>query len=150
MIFRFLWVGKTREKNLKALQDDYLKRLGHFVTTQVVEVREAGPGENSDSEGNRILQKLNPKGFVCLLDVEGRHLSSHELAATIEGWQDRGLREVTFVIAGADGASKAVAERADFKLSLSFLTFTHDMARVFMLEQLYRGYTIIKGFPYQK
>jgi 23S rRNA (pseudouridine1915-N3)-methyltransferase len=85
-----------------------------------------------------------------LLDVTGRHLSSPELATEIEKWQIRGLREVTFVVGGTLGASPRVAERADFKLSLSFLTFTHEMARVTLIEQLYRAFTIIKGFPYQK
>ena len=87
---------------------------------------------------------------VCLLDVKGRTLSSHDLAEQIEKWQNAAIREVTFVIGGADGVSSEVADRADVKVSLSFLTLTHEMARVLLLEQLYRGYTIIKGFPYQK
>jgi 23S rRNA (pseudouridine1915-N3)-methyltransferase len=93
---------------------------------------------------------LNPNTFVCLLDVAGNSPSSPELANTVEKWQNRGLKEVTFVIGGARGVSAEVAERADYRLSLSFLTFTHDMARALLLEQLYRAYTIIKGFPYQK
>jgi 23S rRNA (pseudouridine1915-N3)-methyltransferase len=72
------------------------------------------------------------------------------LAKEIEKWQNRGLKEISFIVGGAEGISSQVAERADFRLSLSFLTFTHDMARVVMLEQMYRAYTIIKGFPYQK
>jgi 23S rRNA (pseudouridine1915-N3)-methyltransferase len=82
--------------------------------------------------------------------MEGRKLSSPQLAEHIEKWQVRGLKEVSFIIGGASGVSPAVGEIADFSLSLSFLTFTHDMARVVLLEQLYRGFTIIKGFPYQK
>ena len=150
MNLRFIWVGKTREKNLKALHDEYLKRLGFFAGTEIIEVKEAQAHEGPDIEGNRILQKLNPKSFVCLLGVTGDSLTSHQLAKKIETWQDRGLREICFVIGGADGVSAEVAERADVRLSLSFLTFTHEMARVILLEQLYRGYTIIKGFPYQK
>ena len=69
--------------------------------------------------------------------------------ATIFG-QNRGLKEATFVIGGAEGVASRVVERADYSLSLSFLTFTHEMARVVLLEQLYRAFTIIKGFPYQK
>jgi 23S rRNA (pseudouridine1915-N3)-methyltransferase len=85
-----------------------------------------------------------------LLDVGGETISSPGLAKKIEDWQDRGLKEVSFIIGGADGVSRRVAETADISLSLSFLTFTHEMARALMLEQLYRAYTIIKGFPYQK
>jgi 23S rRNA (pseudouridine1915-N3)-methyltransferase len=82
--------------------------------------------------------------------VKGRSKSSPELAKTIENWQNRGLKEVAFVIGGAEGLASEVVEKADYSLSLSFLTFTHEAARVILLEQLYRAYTIIRGFPYQK
>ncbi len=150
MKFRFIWIGKTRDKNYRALQDEYLRRLSHFVKCEVVEIRDSAPHETKDSEGKRILEKLNQTSFVCLLDVSGRSLSSHELAKEVEKWQDSAVKEISFVIGGADGVSAEVAAMADFRLSLSFLTFTHEMARVVMLEQLYRAYTIIKGFPYQK
>ncbi len=150
MKFRFLWVGKTRNKNYLALQDEYLQRLSHFVKCEVIEVRDASSHEGKEIEGKRILEKLNQTPFVCLLDVTGRGISSHDLAKDIEKWQNTGLKEVTFVIGGADGISREVAEKAHAVLSLSFLTFTHEMARVVMLEQLYRAYTIIKGYPYQK
>ena len=150
MKFRFVWVGKTRDKNWLALQEEYLRRLSHFVKCEIVEVRDASPHEGKETEGNRILEKLNQSAFVCLLDVDGQSLSSRDISKEIEKWQNNGLKEISFVIGGADGVSSKVAERADFRLSLSFLTFTHEMARVVMLEQLYRAYTILKGFPYQK
>ena len=150
MKFRFVWIGKTKDKNWKALQDDYLRRLSHFVKCEVAEVRESAPHEGPEIEGKRILDVLNQKGFVVLLDVSGRKVSSPDLAKEMEGWQLRGLKEVSFVIGGAEGVSSAVGENADYSLSLSFLTFTHEMARVVLLEQLYRAFTIIKGFPYQK
>ena len=150
MKFSFVWIGKTKNKNYKALQDDYLQRLSHFVKCEVVEVKDVLPHETKEIEGQRILSRLNQSQFVLLLAVEGRNLSSPELATEIENWQNRGLKEVTFVIGGPDGVSSAVVERADNSLSLSFLTFTHEMARVVLLEQLYRAYTIIRGFPYQK
>ncbi|MEP6946400.1 MAG: 23S rRNA (pseudouridine(1915)-N(3))-methyltransferase RlmH [Acidobacteriota bacterium] len=150
MKFRFIWIGKTRDKNWVALQEEYLQRLSHFVRTEVVEVRDVAQHEGRELEGKRILDKLNPSSFVCLLDVTGKALTSQQLAGTVEGWQNRGHKDVCFVIGGADGVSVAVAERADFMLSLSFMTFTHEMARVIMFEQLYRAFTIIKGFPYQK
>ena len=147
MKFRFLWVGKTKNKHYLALQDEYLQRLSHFTKCEIVEVRD---GEGKETEGKRILEKLNPSAFVVLLDVKGRPLSSHDLAHEVERWQNAGTKAVTFVIGGADGVSRAVADKADTVLSLSFLTFTHEMARVVMLEQIYRAFTIIKGFPYQK
>ena len=146
MKFRFLWVGKTKDKNWRALQEEYLARLSHFVRCEIVELKDAG----KEIEGKLILDKLNQSTFVCLLDVKGRSISSHDLAANLENWQNRGIKEVTFIIGGAEGVTSEVVERADNSLSLSFLTFTHEMARVVMLEQLYRAFTIIKGFPYQK
>ncbi len=150
MKFRFIWVGRTRDRNWLALQDEYLQRLSHFVRCEIIEVRDAPSHSGKETEGNRILGKLNQTSLVCLLDVKGESLSSPKLATMIEGWQVRGNKEISFVIGGADGVSLDVAERADFVLSLSFLTFTHEMARVVMLEQLYRAFTIINRFPYQK
>ena len=146
MKFRFLWVGKTKDKNWRALQEEYFARLSHFVRCEIVEIKDS----SKKIEGKLILDKLNQSTFVCLLDVKGRSISSHDLAANIENWQNRGLKEVTFIIGGAEGIASEVVERADNSLSLSFLTLTHEMARVVMLEQLYRAFTIIKGFPYQK
>ena len=150
MKFKFVWVGKTRDANWKALQDAYLKRLSHFVKFEIVEVKDAQGPNSIDIEGNDLLTKLNPSSFVTLLDAKGRQVSSHELAAKLEDWHNTAKKEIVFVIGGAKGASRQVAERADFKLSLSFLTFTHETARVILIEQLYRAFTIIKGFPYQK
>ena len=146
MRLRFIWVGKTKDKNWRALQDEYLQRLSHFVKCEIVEIRDS----DKKTEGERILEKLNQNTFACVLDVAGQCLSSQELAKKFENWQNKGTREISFIIGGADGTSSEVAERADLRLSLSFLTFTHEMARVVLLEQLYRAFTIIKGFPYQK
>jgi 23S rRNA (pseudouridine1915-N3)-methyltransferase len=150
MRFRFLWIGKTRDKNWLALQNEYLRRLSHFVKTEIVEIRDQPTRDLKENEGKRILENVNQSSFVCVLDVRGRTLSSPDLAKEIEKWQNQSIKEITFVIGGAEGISKELAERADVMLSLSFLTFTHEMARVVMLEQLYRAFTIIRGFPYQK
>ncbi len=150
MKFRFVWIGRTKDPHLAALQDDYLKRLSRFVKCEVTAIKDNTEPPVKENEGKRILEIVNQKGFVCVLDVAGRGISSDQLAKNIETWQMNGHKEVTFIIGGAEGISPQVAEIADLRLSLSFLTFTHDMARVLLLEQLYRAYTIIKGFPYQK
>lgn len=150
MKFRFIWIGKTKDKSWKALQEEYLKRLSHFIKCEVVEIKDSARHENAEIEGKRILETLNPKTFAVLLDVSGKPVSSHQLSAEIEKWQNVGIKEISFIIGGFDGASNEIRERADYLLSLSFLTFTHEMARVVLLEQLYRGYSILKGFPYQK
>ena len=150
MKFRFVWIGKTKEKNWRALQDEYLQRLSYFVKFDVAEIRESQAFETKETEGKRILENLNQSSFVCLLDVKGQEISSHQLAEKIENWQNRSFKEIAFVICGQDGASGEVVDKADYSLSLSRLTLTHEMARVVLVEQLYRAYTIIKGFPYQK
>ena len=150
MKFRFVWIGKTRDPNWKALQDEYLRRLSHFVKCEITEIKDSGLRDGPEIEGERILESLNQRTFAVLLDVKGEPISSPNLAAEVEKWQNRGFKEVSFIIGGANGVSPRVAERADISLSLSFLTFTHEMARAIVLEQLYRAYTIIKGFPYQK
>ena len=150
MKFRFIWIGKTRDKNMQALQAEYFQRLSHFIKCEIIEVKDSAPHETKEIEGKRILEKLNQSPFVCLLDVEGRSISSPQLAKEVEKWQNNGLKDITFIIGGAEGVSSEVAACASDRLSLSFLTFTHEMARVVLLEQLYRAYTILKGFPYQK
>lgn len=150
MKFKFIWVGKTRDKNWLALQNDYLERLSHFAKCDICEIRDANGAAARKTEGNRILDKVNQNAFACLLDIGGKSLSSNDLAAQLGRWQDSGLKEIVFIIGGATGVSAEVAARADFRVSLSFLTFTHEMARVVLIEQLYRAFTIIKGFPYQK
>lgn len=150
MKFHFIWVGKTKNRHWRALQEEYLGRLSHFVKYSITEIKDKARHESIEIEGNRILEKVNQNSFVCLLDVKGRSIGSRKLAREIVEWQNRGLKEVTFVIGGFEGVSSEVVKRADFSLSLSVLTFTHEMARVILAEQLYRAYSIIKGYPYQK
>ena len=146
MRLRFIWVGKTRDAHIRALVDEYLKRLGRFVRYEVTEAREGGIEE----EGRRIISALRSDALTILLDVGGRQWSSGQLAAEVERWQIGSIKEVAFVIGGPSGVSAEVTDRADVSWSLSRLTLTHEMARVVLVEQIYRAYTIIHGLPYQK
>ena len=153
MRVRLIWVGKTRDARLRALADEYLKRLARFTRCEVVELRESAarkPLEGIEDESRRIISALRPEALTILLEVEGRQWSSQEVAAQVEQWQTGGTRDVAFVIGGPHGVSKEVGQRASLRWSLSRLTLTHEMARVILLEQLYRAYTIIHGLPYQK
>lgn len=150
MKFRFIWIGKTRDANIRALVDEYLKRLSRFVKSDVTELKESALHEGSREEGKRILAELRENALIILLDVAGREWSSHELAAEIERWQMESQKEIVFIIGGQDGVSEDVVKRANIRWSLSRLTLTHEMARVVLTEQLYRAYTIIHGLPYQK
>lgn len=150
MKFRFVWIGKTKNKNWRALQEEYLQRLSHFAKFETIEIRESQPHETKEIEGKRILEALPAGGFVILLDVVGKQFDSKQLAGEIETWQNRSLREIVFIIGGQDGISKEVAEKSDLRLSLSKMTLTHEAARVLLAEQLYRSFTIINNYPYQK
>ena len=132
------------------MQDEYWSRLSHFVRLDLSEIRESAAHETKEIEGARISDVLKSETFVVLLDVEGKPLSSHELAAQVGKWQNQSLKEIAFIIGGQDGVSDEISKRANFKLSLSRLTLTHETARVILLEQLYRAFTIINNFPYQK
>jgi 23S rRNA (pseudouridine1915-N3)-methyltransferase len=150
MKFRFLWPGKTRNKHLLALEKDFYTRLSRFIKCEILEIK-PGEGENSAAaESQRFLKFLNPNTFVVVLSEKGQQTNSPGLAEKIKEWENKSLKEITFVIGGAEGVSPEIVESADYLLSLSFLTFTHEMARVLLLEQLYRAYSILKGLPYQK
>ena len=153
MRLRLIWTGKTRDAHLRALVDDYLSRLSHFVRCEVSEFREspgAGKGSGIDRNSKRISDGLHEGAVKVLLDPEGTEWSSQQLAREIQRWQDSGTKEVTFIVGGPNGVSAELSARVSKRWSLSRLTLTHEMARVVVLEQLYRAYTIIHGLPYQK
>jgi 23S rRNA (pseudouridine1915-N3)-methyltransferase len=156
MRIRLIWVGKTKNEHVRALVGDYLQRLGRFVRCEVTELRESAAGDERavvEEESKRIAAALAARadGVTVLLDVEGRgSWSSPELAAQVERWQSEGRKEIAFVVGGHLGVAAELKAKADVRWSLSPLTLTHEMARVVLVEQLYRAYTIMHGLPYQK
>ena len=154
MRLRLIWVGKTRNEHLRALVEDYLKRLSRFARCEVVETRESAAADERaclEEESKRMMGSLASDTFIVLLDVEGeKQWSSTELAAQVENWQSRSVKEVAFVVGGHFGVSDELRGRAGARWSLSRLTLTHEMARVLLVEQLYRAFTILRGLPYQK
>ena len=153
MRLRVIWTGKTRDAHLRALVDDYLKRLSHFARCEIVELRESSGAEKGGGiarDSKRISDGLREGAINVLLDPEGIEWTSQQLAKEIQGWQVGGTKEVTFIIGGPSGVSAELRKRASKRWSLSRLTLTHEMSRVVLLEQLYRAYTIINGLPYQK
>ncbi|HEX7313179.1 MAG TPA: 23S rRNA (pseudouridine(1915)-N(3))-methyltransferase RlmH [Pyrinomonadaceae bacterium] len=154
MRLRLIWVGKTRDAHLRALAEEYLKRLSRFVRCDVTELRESAVEDTRaclDEEGKRILGALASDALTILLDVSGTtDWSSEELGAQVLAWEGRSVKEVAFVVGGHLGVAGEVKRRAHVRWSLSRLTLTHEMARVVLTEQLYRAYTIARGLPYQK
>jgi 23S rRNA (pseudouridine1915-N3)-methyltransferase len=153
MRLRLIWKGKTKDPRLRELQWDYEKRLSHFARCEIVEIREsasAGTKAGIDRDSKSISDRLSNGAVAVLLDPEGSNWSSPELAARIQRWENQGTKEVAFIVGGPHGVSPELTARVQQRWSLTRLTLTHEMARVVLLEQLYRAYTIIHGLPYQK
>ena len=150
MRFRFIWPGKTKDEHLRALVQEYLKRLQRFVRCELIETREVAGAVSLEKESARIIDAMAGSSLMILLDVEGREWSSPELAAEVQRWENDSVKEIAIVIGGPNGVSSQIGDRAQKRWRLSRLTLTHEMARVVVLEQLYRAYTINRGIPYQK
>ncbi|MCI7340573.1 MAG: 23S rRNA (pseudouridine(1915)-N(3))-methyltransferase RlmH [Prevotella sp.] len=146
-------VGKTTNKHFIAAINDYLERIGHYMpfsVTVIPELRNAkslSQQQQKDKEGEAILRLLQPSDTVVLLDERGKEPRSIELADWLQH-QQQTARRLVFIIGGPYGFSQQVYSRADSMLSLSRMTFSHQMVRLIFVEQLYRACTIIKGEPY--
>lgn len=152
MRFRIIWIGKTRDQRIRALCDDYLERLSHFVKCEVTELKDLGRSDKTgiDKDTQRISDALRSGAVTVLMDPQGVEWTSQQLAGQVASWEGSGIKEVAFVIGGPNGLSPEFVSRAEKRWSLTRLTLTHEMARVLLLEQLYRAYTIVHGLPYQK
>ena len=142
MRLRVAWVGKSKDAAIQSLSGEYLKRLQRYI-----------PTETSETPTEQALLKLSDKGgrtspVLVLLDSRGKQLSSEELAALLREHQDRGTQDLIFAIGPADGWNAESLKRANLTLSLGRMTLPHELARVVLLEQLYRGFTILAGHPY--
>ncbi len=145
-----LCVGKLSQPFLRDGAAEYAGRLHRYTTLRCVEIKEArGDGRAMrDQESERLLARVPEKAFLVALDEQGQSFRSEQLARFLEEHMLRGTAELVFLIGGAYGFSDLVRERADLLLSLSSLTLTHQMARLLLLEQLYRGFTIVRNEPY--
>ncbi len=153
MKITFLFVGKTKDSWIKEGENEFLKRLQKFAQIEVKIVDELGKSDENKikkEEGGNILKNIKNEEFLCLLDVKGKHLSSEELAKNIELWKDTKGGKIIFVVGGAYGVSEEVVKRADFLLSFSKMTLTHQMIRLFLMEQTYRAFSILGGSKYHK
>lgn len=142
MRIQLLMLGKTRRVEMRAILDDYVKRIGRLCPIEITEVRDA----------EAAIKKLNAgrAATVVALDAVGKDLDSNALAKWLAELRDRGTRELIFLCGDADGFPDALRERARQRLSLSAMTFSHELARVMLAEQLYRAFAILSGSPYPK
>ncbi len=148
-------VGRLKERFWREAADEYLKRLRGYADVRVVEVADRDPAHGGeakarDLEGVAVVKALPEGAHVVCLDRGGAELDSEALAASVAALKVRGVSHVAFVIGGSTGLAPAVLDRADERLSLGRMTFPHNLARVIVLEQVYRAFRIMRGEPYHK
>lgn len=153
MKIKIVSVGSIKEKFLKDAISEYLKRLTRFAKIEISEVDETKIQNKSEEqvkkeEGERLLKRIGQDEFVFLLDLKGELISSEVLAQKINDLINKGISPLTFVIGGTLGLSEEVRKRANIKLSISKMTFTHQMCRMIILEQIYRAFKIINNEEY--
>ena len=154
MKITLLLVGKTDDSTIGQLVDDYTKRLSHYVSfnhqvlPDLKKTKHLTQEQQKQQEGNLLMAQIAPADYVILLDEKGKQYSSIRFSEFIQKQLNSGVKHVVFVVGGPYGFSDLLYERSNALLSLSPMTFSHQMVRLFFTEQLYRAFTILKGEPY--
>lgn len=154
MKITLLAIGRTQSEYLRTGIEQYINRIGHYVPMEfkvlpdIKGTKGLTEQQQKDKEGAAMMAAMQPGDAVILLDERGREMTSREFAGFIEGKMNVGLKRLVFVIGGPYGFSKEVYDRCDGKISLSRMTFSHEMVRLFFTEQIYRAMTILRGEPY--
>jgi 23S rRNA (pseudouridine1915-N3)-methyltransferase len=156
MQLKFRWIGKTKSAPIRSLVEDYLGRLRHWTSCEIVEIPDSPkrrPQRQSDALAagrDGIGKCLSGGGKLVVLDERGKQFSSVDFSRWFDEEMQRGTRSIVFAIGGPDGLDEATTKSAHLRLSLGKMTWTHEMCRVLLLEQVYRAFTIIRKFPYHK
>jgi 23S rRNA (pseudouridine1915-N3)-methyltransferase len=154
MKFTLYNIGKTDNKYIKEVIGDYSERIGHFIDFSIVDLpdikqkKNLSPDNIKQKEGELLSRFLSKSDIIVLLDENGTEYSSRGFSEWLNKLINQGNKQVSFVTGGSYGFSEDIFKKADFKISLSKLTFTHQLVRLVFVEQLYRACTIIKGIPY--
>ncbi len=154
MTIKLLAIGKTDSKDLQQLITAYSNRLKHYIKFEleiipdIKNVKHLSEAQQKEKEGELILKKLNPTDILVLLDENGKQFTSIEFSNYLQKKMNSGIKQLVFVIGGPYGFSPSTAQKASGKISLSKMTFSHQMVRLFAIEQLYRAFTILKNEPY--
>jgi 23S rRNA (pseudouridine1915-N3)-methyltransferase len=154
MNIKLIAIGKTDNKSLQSLIDDYTKRLSFYIKFEldiipdIKNVKNLSESQQKEKEGELILSKISPTDNLILLDENGKSFSSLAFSNELQKKMNAGIKTLVFVIGGPYGFSDTVYAKANGKISLSQMTFSHQMVRLFFIEQVYRGFTILKNEPY--
>jgi 23S rRNA (pseudouridine1915-N3)-methyltransferase len=154
MKIKLLAIGKTDSKDLQALIEEYSKRLGFYVSfnfeiiPDIKNAKNLSEKQQKIAEGNELLKRIEKSDTMIILDEKGNTFSSVQFSEFLQKKMNSGLKNLIFIIGGPYGFSEEIYQRATGKISLSTMTFSHQMVRLFFIEQLYRGFTILKNEPY--
>lgn len=154
MKITLLCIGKTDEVHLVKLMQKYEKRLPNYINYERIELPDLKNSKNlseiqqKSKEGELILSRIEPVDYLVLLDEKGKQFTSRSFSDELQNYMNQSVKHLVFVIGGPYGFDESVYERANKKISLSSMTFTHQMARLFLIEQIYRAFTILQGKPY--
>lgn len=154
MTIKLIAIGKTDNKELQSLIDEYSRRLGFYIKfsldiiPDIKNTKNLSEEQQKEKEGDLILSRLNTTDILILLDEKGKQLDSIGFSKYLQKHMNSGIKQLVFVIGGPYGFSQNVYNKTSGKLSLSKMTFSHQMVRLFFIEQLYRGFTILKNEPY--
>ncbi|TVZ14509.1 23S rRNA (pseudouridine(1915)-N(3))-methyltransferase RlmH [Maribacter sp. MAR_2009_72] len=154
MTIKLLAIGKTDSSQLQELIDVYDKRLQHYINFEIELIPDLKKTKNlseeqqKSKEGELILKKIAPTNVLIVLDEKGKHYSSVEFSAFLQKKMNSGIKQLVFLIGGPYGFSHEIYAKASGKISLSKMTFSHQMVRLFITEQIYRAYTILRNEPY--
>lgn len=154
MTIKLLAIGKTDNKQLQVLIEDYTKRLGHYIKFELElipdlkKVKHLSEAQQKQKEGELILAKISSTDCLIILDENGKQFDSIAFSSYLQKHMNSGIKRLVFVIGGPYGFSEEVYKKANGKISLSKMTFSHQMVRLFVVEQLYRGFTILRNEPY--
>lgn len=149
-------IGKIKETYFKQSINEYIKRFSSYCSLKIIEIPsesimdEKNYDKYKQAEANKILQYLNKSSYIITLEIEGTQLSSIDFAKKIKQISNEGINELTFIIGGANGLDEIISNEANFKLSFSKMTFTHQMMRVILLEQIYRVFKILNNENYHR
>jgi 23S rRNA (pseudouridine1915-N3)-methyltransferase len=156
MQIKLLWIGKTKNAAIRSLVSDYVERIRHLMPCEVIEARDIskrrslGTAGLIEAEGEEFAKHIPESGKLVVLDETGSQFTSRDFSRWLQAEQNSGSRAITFVIGGPEGLSRMITGKASVTLSLGKMTWTHEMCRVLVLEQIYRALCIMRNIPYHK
>ena len=154
MKIKLIAIGKTDSKDLQPLIEEYSKRLSFYVSfnfeiiPDIKNAKNLSTKQQKIAEGNELLKRIEKSDTIIILDEKGKTFSSVDFSVFLQKKMNSGLKNLIFIIGGPYGFSEEIYQRANAKISLSTMTFSHQMVRLFFIEQLYRGFTILRNEPY--